>query len=207
MAQAPLLHGGFDFSPVVSPAVMATTTIDLFLGRHPTRVPSVYASVLSADALKTTYYLSCAPGFGFTDDSCSMIGAATVTVEPTLVELHVTKETTAIVHQGPETLTRLSTTTGSLTCPVTTGAARCTGALVSHISQELLVEGTVYFDDWIFSTKPYLIPVTVTGGLEKLPQAEPTTTGVSTSTGGAPKITQKAILAGVAAMAGGVMVA
>lgn len=52
----------------------------------------------------------------------------------------------------------------------------------------------------ITNLSSYTFPVTVTAGLEKL-----SANGTAVSTGGVPKITQNAVLAGAAMLAGGVM--
>lgn len=68
----------------------------------------------------------------------------------------------------------------------------------AYVSSMVTTSGTAVVTD----IASYSLPVTVTAGLEKLSNG---TSGTATSTGGVPRMTQNAVLAGAAMMVGGAM--
>lgn len=68
----------------------------------------------------------------------------------------------------------------------------------AYVSSMVTTSGTAVVTD----ISSYSLPVTVTAGLEKLSDGASAT---ATSTGGVPRMTQNAVLAGAAMMVGGVM--
>lgn len=68
----------------------------------------------------------------------------------------------------------------------------------AYVSSMVTTSGTAVVTD----ISSYSLPVTVTAGLEKLTNG---TSATATSTGGVPRMTQNAVLAGAAMMVGGVM--
>ncbi|KAK4100280.1 hypothetical protein N658DRAFT_106065 [Parathielavia hyrcaniae] len=156
-------------------AAQSTTVVDILM---PMADPqTLLASVISADATATSYFISCptvtsSEECGFADGLEVLNGPSTMNYAMTISETY----------------------TLSADCQLqpTANLGVCTASMISGASTSTTV-------DTLSDYSSFFIPVTVTAGLERL---SATTTP---STGGMPQITQNAVLAGAAALVGGAM--
>ncbi|KAH8895613.1 hypothetical protein GQ53DRAFT_820433 [Thozetella sp. PMI_491] len=197
-------------NPVLSQTSSGSPTVNLFLLDILSPLPTLKASVISADATRTAYYISCeAKSQPFATlaatDPCSLIGDASVTINPSAFELHVMRETVRISGTGLGTFTPeyFTTIKATVTCVITSNTASCTGNATSTITEKNSAwSGSETYSSVFPAVTAVQVPVVLTAGLSNI--YTPTSTTAHSSTGGLPKVTQNAMLAGVAAIVGGV---
>ncbi|KAH8896751.1 hypothetical protein GQ53DRAFT_760859 [Thozetella sp. PMI_491] len=196
--------------------VNAATTVDLFLPSVPTNdpaLPELKASVMSVAATiagktKTTYVLGCTTASATTamntspPNPCRLVNFLTVVVGADGVEYNVGDETfRQTVVSKTRTVDSHLVTKVSMSCGIESNVADCTGAMTSYVTVDKSeTSGTDSIGTIVPSVTEKLTPVRITAGAEKLVQTTATT---SSSTGSVPKMTQHALLAGVAAVVGG----
>jgi len=91
------------------------------------------------------------------------------------------------------------TRSGSVSCAIASNTASCLGqVLTTSIDPTATLQGSETISTVIPNVTGNLVKVTVTSGLQYLPSLS-----TSRSTGAGPRITQPAVLAGIAAAVGG----
>jgi hypothetical protein len=160
----------------------------------------VEGSVISAGPTATSYLVNCASGTP--SDECGIPqGGFEVLYGPLTWNYEMSTPDVLVSPPPGETSKdanhRISSTMRA-DCKLEpdNDVASCSGGVVSEGSTSSATEPLTGYKD-------FLMPVTITGGLEKLAAA----TASTTSTGGVPRITQNALVLGAAALVGGAMLA
>lgn len=97
-----------------------------------------------------------------------------------------------------------------ISCAIASNTASCT---TSMTTLDLTISNSAYASSMVTTSgsavvtdiSSYSLPVTVTAGLEKLSGNGASSSATATSTGGVPRKTRNAVLAGAAMMVGGAM--
>ena len=183
-----------------------------------TTVYSFRCSVTTADDWLPGTTSTGPPLISVSSGACSMLDSARVTVDSTMLRLHAFRKiifdqssgtfpawyssirkcnlppVTVVQHLVSRFQMNRVIRAASASCNFKSNSASCAGGTELLIRNRSMVYGSRSFNSHYWATTGIVVPVTVTGGIKKIPVPTSTHTTTSTSSAHAAKFTQKSSL-------------